>query len=123
MIHIDPDGRVTDDGTGLLPEQLSPPFFVNSIGDHHPEKEQRLVPGNDINVKKYVIKPCAWLQRDIIEAFRPSIVEKYKCEQVEHCRLEQIEIERDLMLVVVQANIVQQIVIPVEQMNKRQSEN
>jgi hypothetical protein len=48
LLQIDADGWATDEDTGLPPEQLPPPYFVTAEGNMHSEKDQRLVPGNDI---------------------------------------------------------------------------
>lgn len=44
---MDDTGFVLDELTGLAPQNMNPPLFVNSDGIPHGEEFQRMVPGND----------------------------------------------------------------------------
>lgn len=47
-LSTDETGYVLDDLSGMAPENMEPPIFVNSEGIAHPDDFQRLVPGNDL---------------------------------------------------------------------------
>uniref|UniRef100_A0A183CPF3 WD_REPEATS_REGION domain-containing protein n=1 Tax=Globodera pallida TaxID=36090 RepID=A0A183CPF3_GLOPA len=92
-LEIDADGRVTDADTGELPERLPPPPFVKSDGTLLSEQDQRLVPGNDI-ASKEIIKPCAWLKRDIVPAMTDATLSHFQDRQMEISALELVEFEQ-----------------------------
>ncbi|KAL3083410.1 hypothetical protein niasHS_011212 [Heterodera schachtii] len=93
LLEIDTDGRVVDADTGELPERLPPPPFVKSDGTLLPETDQRLVPGNDI-ASKEVIKPCAWLKRDIVPPLNDSVLASFWNRQMEISATELAEFEQ-----------------------------
>lgn len=47
-LSTDEAGYVLDDLSGMAPENMDPPIFVNSEGIAHSEEFQRCVPGSDL---------------------------------------------------------------------------
>lgn len=53
-LSMDEAGYVLDELSGMAPENMNPPVFVNSEGIPHLEEFQRLVPGKDLSLMVFI---------------------------------------------------------------------